>query len=329
MHGANAPLMRSLVAEQMEKERRVQAGELERETIKLEDAVPVSEITEEPTPASNSNKLDWLNDMKSKSKKKEENKTEEVSQENGKMEEDKVRNVYDSQDTRLLLATDSLVKDSGVVKKIMDELQLTGVDKDILYCELNNINHIVGYEISSYVPFATKKNVLAETDAASLAAVLNSDRPTAIVIEPLKEKTTGNDVGDKLDETFTEDFEKKLELKEDQHCFFPSSKLSSALVTSMKSLIVSLFKIENSEEAVQKFETMENVKIVSMKEMTLTQEMAKSLCVEEAENETLTKENHLFVLLLNEDENQVEKIPEEVLRKDGLELNVIGSIFHL
>ena len=64
MHGANAPLMRSLVAEQMEKERRVQAGELERETIKLEDAVPVSEITEEPTPASNSNKLDWLNDMK-------------------------------------------------------------------------------------------------------------------------------------------------------------------------------------------------------------------------------------------------------------------------
>ena len=40
MHGANAPLMKIMVAEEMEKERKVQSGELERKTMMLEDAVP-------------------------------------------------------------------------------------------------------------------------------------------------------------------------------------------------------------------------------------------------------------------------------------------------
>ena len=40
MHGANAPLMKVMVAEEMEKERQVQAGEVERKTITLLDAVP-------------------------------------------------------------------------------------------------------------------------------------------------------------------------------------------------------------------------------------------------------------------------------------------------
>ena len=40
MHGANAPLMKIMVAEEMERERQVQAGELERKTIPLEEAVP-------------------------------------------------------------------------------------------------------------------------------------------------------------------------------------------------------------------------------------------------------------------------------------------------
>ena len=40
MHGANAPLMKTMVQDMMEVERRVQAGELERPTITLEEAVP-------------------------------------------------------------------------------------------------------------------------------------------------------------------------------------------------------------------------------------------------------------------------------------------------
>ena len=40
MHGANAPLMKIMVAAEIEKERKVQAGELDRTTITLEDAVP-------------------------------------------------------------------------------------------------------------------------------------------------------------------------------------------------------------------------------------------------------------------------------------------------
>ena len=46
MHGANAPLLRSMVASQMDIERKVQAGEMERTIISLQEAVPVSEFDE-------------------------------------------------------------------------------------------------------------------------------------------------------------------------------------------------------------------------------------------------------------------------------------------
>ena len=46
MHGANAPLLRSMVAKQMDIERKVQEGEMERTIISLQDAVPVSEFDE-------------------------------------------------------------------------------------------------------------------------------------------------------------------------------------------------------------------------------------------------------------------------------------------
>ena len=40
MHGANAPLLRTMVASQMDIERKVQAGEMERTIISLQEAVP-------------------------------------------------------------------------------------------------------------------------------------------------------------------------------------------------------------------------------------------------------------------------------------------------
>ena len=46
MHRANAPLLRSMVASQMDIERKVQAGEMERTIISLQEAVPVSEFDE-------------------------------------------------------------------------------------------------------------------------------------------------------------------------------------------------------------------------------------------------------------------------------------------
>ena len=44
MHGANAPLLRSMVAQQMDIERKVQAGEMERTVISLQEAVPGSHL---------------------------------------------------------------------------------------------------------------------------------------------------------------------------------------------------------------------------------------------------------------------------------------------
>lgn len=44
MHGANAPLMKIMVAEQMERERGVMAGTELRAAIRLEDAVPGQEL---------------------------------------------------------------------------------------------------------------------------------------------------------------------------------------------------------------------------------------------------------------------------------------------
>jgi len=45
MHGANAPLMKIMVAEQMERERRIQAGEEMRLGIPIHEAVPGTEPT--------------------------------------------------------------------------------------------------------------------------------------------------------------------------------------------------------------------------------------------------------------------------------------------
>ena len=69
MHGANAPLLRSMVARQMDIERKVQAGEMERTIISLQEAVPVSEFdeaeeTEEVGPVDQSNKMEWVSEMK-------------------------------------------------------------------------------------------------------------------------------------------------------------------------------------------------------------------------------------------------------------------------
>jgi hypothetical protein len=43
MHGANAPLMKIMVAEQMERERRIQAGQELRRGIPIHEAVPGTE----------------------------------------------------------------------------------------------------------------------------------------------------------------------------------------------------------------------------------------------------------------------------------------------
>ena len=74
MHGANAPLMKTMVAEQMELERKVLAGEVSRNVIKIEEAVPVNELettenkkNEEKTA---SDKNEWLQEMKKEAAKK-------------------------------------------------------------------------------------------------------------------------------------------------------------------------------------------------------------------------------------------------------------------
>ena len=45
MHGANAPLLRTMVARQMDIERKVQAGEMERTIISLQEAVPGNHLS--------------------------------------------------------------------------------------------------------------------------------------------------------------------------------------------------------------------------------------------------------------------------------------------
>jgi hypothetical protein len=45
MHGANAPLMKIMIAEQMERERRIQAGEELRRGIPIHEAVPGTKLT--------------------------------------------------------------------------------------------------------------------------------------------------------------------------------------------------------------------------------------------------------------------------------------------
>ena len=45
MHGANAPLLRTMVASQMDIERKVQAGEMERTIISLQEAVPGNHLS--------------------------------------------------------------------------------------------------------------------------------------------------------------------------------------------------------------------------------------------------------------------------------------------
>ena len=69
MHGANAPLLRSMVAKQMDIERKVQAGEMERTIISLQEAVPVSEFdeaeeTEVTGPADQSTKMKEVSEIK-------------------------------------------------------------------------------------------------------------------------------------------------------------------------------------------------------------------------------------------------------------------------
>ena len=69
MHGANAPLLRSMVAKQMDIERKVQAGEMERTIISLQEAVPVSEFeeaeeTEVTGPADQSNQMEMVSEVK-------------------------------------------------------------------------------------------------------------------------------------------------------------------------------------------------------------------------------------------------------------------------
>ena len=48
MHGANAPLLRTMVASQMDIERKVQAGEMERTIISLQEAVPGNHLSSVP-----------------------------------------------------------------------------------------------------------------------------------------------------------------------------------------------------------------------------------------------------------------------------------------
>jgi hypothetical protein len=45
MHGANAPLMKIMIAEQMERERRILAGEELRRGIPIQQAVPGTKLT--------------------------------------------------------------------------------------------------------------------------------------------------------------------------------------------------------------------------------------------------------------------------------------------
>ena len=74
MHGANAPLMKTMVAEQMELERKVLAGELSRSVITIEDAIPVSELetagNKQNEEKQANDKNEWLQEMKKEASKK-------------------------------------------------------------------------------------------------------------------------------------------------------------------------------------------------------------------------------------------------------------------
>ena len=74
MHGANAPLMKTMVAEQMELERKVLAGELSRSVITIEEAIPVSELetagNKQNEEKQANDKNEWLQEMKKEASKK-------------------------------------------------------------------------------------------------------------------------------------------------------------------------------------------------------------------------------------------------------------------
>ena len=74
MHGANAPLMKTMVAEQMELERKVLAGEVSRSVITIEEAIPVSELetagNKQNEEKQANDKNEWLQEMKQEASKK-------------------------------------------------------------------------------------------------------------------------------------------------------------------------------------------------------------------------------------------------------------------
>ena len=74
MHGANAPLMKTMVAEQMELERKVLAGEVSRSVITIEEAIPVSELetagNKQNEEKQANDKNEWLQEMKKEASKK-------------------------------------------------------------------------------------------------------------------------------------------------------------------------------------------------------------------------------------------------------------------
>ena len=152
MHGANAPLMKIMVAEEMEKERKVQAGELSRRTITLEEAVPgryafletvaddifaVNELEEEQN--SGKQNPEWLKEMKAKSEKKEEekivdpghkdstsNSNEEAPAEVVEENKDNSNGSDESGEYRLLLLNSQLAGDLEKVETLKTELTNKG-----------------------------------------------------------------------------------------------------------------------------------------------------------------------------------------------------------
>ena len=152
MHGANAPLMKIMVAEEMEKERKVQAGELSRRTITLEEAVPgryafletvaddifaVNELEEEQN--SGNKNPEWLKEMKAKSEKKAEEKIDDPGNKDSTSicnEEAPVEIVEENKDKsdgsdeageyRLLLLNSQLAGDLEKIETLKTELTNKG-----------------------------------------------------------------------------------------------------------------------------------------------------------------------------------------------------------
>jgi len=108
MHGANAPLMRTMVSQQMELEKRVLAGEIERSVIELVYAVPLSakdresqdykkenDDNEKPSEDNQDAKQEDLSNV-------DEVMTEEGSEDNAKNEEiDKVNEFVETENKRV------------------------------------------------------------------------------------------------------------------------------------------------------------------------------------------------------------------------------------